>query len=66
MSRLRQDPDALDEREQTINPFNRNAHGLQKSREEIWAELRAQAETWKPRNDIHAKCVDDERGKDGA
>ena len=42
---------------QTISPFNRGADGQPKTREQIRAELKAEAETWHPRNDIHADCV---------
>lgn len=31
---------------QTINPFNRNAAGQVKSRDEIMAELKAQRDAW--------------------
>lgn len=33
---------------QTVNRFNKNAEGHQKSREEIWAELREEARQWQP------------------
>ena len=42
---------------QTINPFNKGADGQPKTREQIRAELRAEAETWYPTNDIHAGCI---------
>jgi hypothetical protein len=42
---------------QTISPFNKGADGQPKTREQIRAELREQAETWQPRNDIHADCI---------
>lgn len=32
--------------EQTLNPYNRDANGLPKSREQIWAEIRAQGDAW--------------------
>jgi len=32
--------------EQTLNPYNRDATGAPKSREQIWAEIRAQGEAW--------------------
>jgi hypothetical protein len=51
---------------QTINPFNRNAAGDPKTRQEIRAELKAKAETWQPVNDIHAGCVQAEREAQGA
>lgn len=31
---------------QTINPFNMSADGVQKSRDEIMAEIRAEADAW--------------------
>ena len=31
---------------QTINPFNTNADGVPKSRDEIMAEIRAEADAW--------------------
>ena len=46
---------------QTISPFNKNAAGEPKTRQEIRAELKAKAETWQPVNDIHPKCVETER-----
>lgn len=33
---------------QTVNPFNKNSDGSQKNREQIWAELRAEAKEWQP------------------
>lgn len=42
---------------QTINPFNTNADGTQKTRNQIRAELRAEAEAWHPTNDIHRACI---------
>lgn len=40
---------------QTINPWNKNAAGQPKSREEIWAELKSERDLWllKSRNDIN-------------
>jgi len=32
--------------EQTLNPYNRDATGQPKSREQIWAEIRAQGDAW--------------------
>ncbi|TDR82163.1 hypothetical protein [Paludibacterium purpuratum] len=32
---------------QTLNPFNRNADGQPKTRDEIYVELRAESEAWK-------------------
>jgi len=42
--------------DQTINPYNRNAQGMRKSREEIMAELRAEADTWMKLGDVCGKC----------
>jgi hypothetical protein len=42
---------------QTVNPFNKNPDGTVKTEEQIWTELRAQAEAWSPSNDIHAACA---------
>lgn len=33
---------------QTLNPYNRNEEGRVKSRDEIRAELRVEAEEWEP------------------
>lgn len=40
---------------QTINPWNKNAAGQPKSREEIWGELKAERELWllKSLNDLN-------------
>lgn len=46
---------------QTINPFNKDAAGQPKTREQIRAELRAEAETWHPTNDIHRACIEAEQ-----
>lgn len=46
---------------QTINPFNKDADGNVKNRFQIQAELKVEAETWKPTNDIHAKCREAEQ-----
>ena len=32
--------------EQTINPYNKNKDGVVKTRNEIWQELRIEAEKW--------------------
>lgn len=42
---------------QTINPWNKGADGQPKTREQIRAELKQQAETWHPTNDIHRACI---------
>lgn len=42
---------------QTINPYNTNAKGQVKSRQEIWAELKVKADAWKKETPVyHAKC----------
>ncbi len=33
---------------QTVNPFNKNEDGSRKSREEIWVELKSEADAWQP------------------
>ena len=40
---------------QTINPWNKNAAGLVKSREEIWNELKSERDLWlmKCTNDLN-------------
>jgi hypothetical protein len=43
---------------QTISPFNKDAGGRPKTREQIRAELKAEAETWQPHNNVHAPCVE--------
>lgn len=42
--------------EQTISPFNKNGDGTAKTRDQIAAELREEAATWHPRNDICPTC----------
>jgi hypothetical protein len=42
---------------QTVNPFNKNPDGTMKTEEQIWTELRAQAQAWTPSNDIHSACA---------
>lgn len=34
--------------EQTVNPFNKNADGTVKSRDEVWAAVKAEADAWVP------------------
>jgi hypothetical protein len=46
---------------QTINPFNKNADGVMKTRGEIWKELAAEAESWTPVA-VHPKCRDQVTG----
>lgn len=41
--------------EQTVNPFNRNANGVPKTWEEVFADVRAQADAWQP-NFAHEGC----------
>ena len=43
---------------QTFNPFNLNANGQVKSREEIYLELKDARETWKNLPVLHQKCED--------
>ncbi len=42
---------------QTINPFNLDADGQPKTRDQIRAELKAKAERWHPANDICRGCI---------
>lgn len=42
---------------QTINPWNTNPDGTVKNRYQIRAELKEQAKTWHPANDIHRACI---------
>jgi len=46
---------------QTINPWNRDADGNIKNRYQIRAELKEQAKTWHPTNDIHRACIEVEK-----
>lgn len=41
---------------QTVNPFNVNANGVPKGRDEIMGELRAQRDEWKKSPTLHAGC----------
>jgi hypothetical protein len=41
---------------QTLNPFNKNADGQPKSRDEIWAELDEKVKVWRSQPVTHAKC----------
>lgn len=34
--------------EQTVNPFNKNPDGTVKTRDEVWASVRAEAKAWEP------------------
>jgi hypothetical protein len=43
---------------QTLNPFNRNADGFPKDRDEIMQELRQQAKDWQEEPLYHANCED--------
>lgn len=40
----------------TVNPFNRNPDGTQKTYQEVLADVRADAEAWEP-DFTHAKCA---------
>jgi hypothetical protein len=52
--------------QQTISPFNRNAEGQVKTRPEIFAELRAQAEEWQQKPELCTPCGDwDVTGDEG-
>lgn len=42
--------------EHTINPFNKNANGVPKSRQEVVEDVKAVLETWKKEPVYHAKC----------
>jgi hypothetical protein len=46
---------------QTINPWNRDDDGAPKTRQQIRAELKQQARTWHPGNDIHRACAEAEK-----
>lgn len=43
---------------QTLNPWNTNAAGQPKTRQEIIDALRVEAEKWKQKPTYHAKCAD--------
>jgi hypothetical protein len=45
---------------QTINPFNKNAAGQPKTRQEIYAELKAEANAWQP-DDLCTTCATEAR-----
>lgn len=42
--------------EQTLNPFNRNALGEPKTRDQIWDELRDKGRAWVP-DFTHWRCT---------
>jgi hypothetical protein len=44
--------------EQTINPFNKHADGIPKSRIDILGELKNKADAWKAEPEIHTKCAE--------
>jgi hypothetical protein len=44
---------------QTINPFNKNAEGMPKSREEIYQELKETIAKWKKEPITCEDCCDD-------
>jgi hypothetical protein len=46
---------------QTINPFNKDENGNQKTREQIWDENRKLSEIWKKEPAVHQKCVKEYR-----
>lgn len=41
---------------QTLNPFNKNADGTVKTRQDIVRELKPQVEAWEKANPTHVKC----------
>ena len=41
---------------QTLNPFNRNAYGVVKSRQEIMSEISAERDLWLIEPPKHKKC----------
>jgi hypothetical protein len=41
---------------QTVSPFNKNANGYQKTRSEINAELRVEADQWEQQPEYCATC----------
>ena len=45
--------------EQTVNPFNRNEDGSVKTREQVRADVHAEAEAWQP-DFRHEKCKEKE------
>lgn len=47
---------------QTINPFNKNAAGQAKTRQEILAELRERAAAWKQEPEQCTPCADAKTG----
>lgn len=47
----------------TVNPFNRNANGVPKTRDEVYADVLAEAEVWKAVPEMHWMCA--EEGGDG-
>lgn len=51
---------------QTMSPFNRDESGQPKTRQQIHAELREQAKTWEPTNNVHAACVEAEQAPEAA
>jgi len=42
--------------ENTINPFNKNDKGAAKTYAEVWRDVKAEAEAWKPDN-LCTKCA---------
>lgn len=41
---------------QTVNPFNTNADGLMKTRDEIRSEVSAEAKKWAESQFVHVRC----------
>ena len=48
---------------QTINPYNRNADGYPKSREEILAEVRRERDAWEKSPLVCKSCEDEEASR---
>lgn len=42
--------------EQTLNPYNVNADGTPRNREEIWIALGDEAEAWRAEPETHTGC----------
>lgn len=47
--------------EQTVNPWNVNADGTPKTREEVRAAVRAEADAWMPESFDHKTCREEDR-----
>ena len=48
---------------QTLNPFNLDACGMPKTREQIMRELQAEAEAWRAEPIVCSKCPDEEKAR---